>query len=160
MSWRWTRDGQNLTSTCLLCHATITGRRDTDVTLAQRSHGWWECQQMRAITARAITPQESDDRPTHCRNGHEYTPETTRVDSDGVRHCQTCAQAKGARQTKARKRARAVLRGAETRCDITVLGVLVESEQGRIEGQRRTAQRAKRRTVLSTPDRYERQEGT
>lgn len=29
-------------------------------------------------------------RKTHCPKGHEYTPENTRIDSAGKRHCRTC----------------------------------------------------------------------
>ena len=29
-------------------------------------------------------------RKTHCKNGHEYTPENTRMRPDGARECRTC----------------------------------------------------------------------
>jgi hypothetical protein len=29
---------------------------------------------------------------THCRNGHEYTPENTYINCDGHRRCRTCAR--------------------------------------------------------------------
>jgi len=47
MSWRWERDGQNITSTCLLCRLVITGRRDNDITQGQRTHNVATCQQRR-----------------------------------------------------------------------------------------------------------------
>lgn len=30
---------------------------------------------------------------THCKNGHEFTPENTRVEATGSRRCRTCANA-------------------------------------------------------------------
>lgn len=33
---------------------------------------------------------------THCKRGHEFTPETTRFDSDGKRRCRICASARDA----------------------------------------------------------------
>jgi hypothetical protein len=30
---------------------------------------------------------------THCKNGHEFTPENTRVSSQGYRTCKTCQKA-------------------------------------------------------------------
>jgi len=53
MSFRWTRSAGTLTSTCTLCATTITGRRDNDVTFAQRGHDAFTCQMQRAQTARA-----------------------------------------------------------------------------------------------------------
>jgi hypothetical protein len=32
-------------------------------------------------------------RQTHCKHGHEFTPENTRVASNGTRHCRACAAA-------------------------------------------------------------------
>ena len=29
---------------------------------------------------------------THCKNGHEYTPENTRISKDGSRHCRACGR--------------------------------------------------------------------
>lgn len=40
---------------------------------------------------------------THCRQGHEYTPENTRRDPKGTRHCRICDLA--ARDERAAKRA-------------------------------------------------------
>lgn len=38
---------------------------------------------------------------THCPEGHEYTPENTRVNLKGYRWCKACAKAKGASYLKA-----------------------------------------------------------
>lgn len=35
---------------------------------------------------------------THCRYGHEFTPENTEVDNRGFRHCRTCQRAKNRRK--------------------------------------------------------------
>lgn len=40
---------------------------------------------------------------THCRRGHEFTPENTKVQSDGYRTCRTCFREKD-RESKARTR--------------------------------------------------------
>lgn len=42
-------------------------------------------------------------RRTHCGNGHRYTPENTRVDDKGTRHCRDCERewARQARQRRA-----------------------------------------------------------
>jgi len=34
---------------------------------------------------------------THCKHGHEFTPENTRIDGRGVRLCRTCCRARNAR---------------------------------------------------------------
>jgi hypothetical protein len=31
---------------------------------------------------------------THCKHGHEFTPENTRIDKRGWRSCRTCARKK------------------------------------------------------------------
>lgn len=36
---------------------------------------------------------------THCRHGHEFTPENTDVNNQGFRHCKTCIRAKHRRKT-------------------------------------------------------------
>lgn len=45
----------------------------------------------------AVTPAENQrrrsERRTHCMNGHEYTPENTRISSTGRRRCRTCERA-------------------------------------------------------------------
>lgn len=35
---------------------------------------------------------------THCKHGHEFTPENTEVDKRGFRHCRICARAKNRRK--------------------------------------------------------------
>jgi len=85
MSFRWTRDGQTLVSVCVLCATTITGRRDNDVTFAQRAHSWQACQEVRAQTARA----GEDEVPDLCRHGHERAG-NTHVDSRGWIVCDAC----------------------------------------------------------------------
>ncbi len=50
-------------------------------------------------------PTAQNARKTHCKHGHEFTPENTYT-SDGKRHCRTCCIARAARQReKARERA-------------------------------------------------------
>jgi len=39
---------------------------------------------------KAVAPEA---RKTHCRNGHEYTSETTTFRPDGTRRCRTCRRA-------------------------------------------------------------------
>jgi hypothetical protein len=38
---------------------------------------------------------------THCKNGHEYSPENTRYRPDGVRRCVTCTRASSRRASAA-----------------------------------------------------------
>jgi len=45
---------------------------------------------------------------THCRRGHEFTPENTKIGSDGYRTCRTCFRARD-REAHARVRALAKL---------------------------------------------------
>lgn len=40
---------------------------------------------------------------THCKYGHEYTPDNTGRDRDGYRTCRTCARQKALRQYYAKK---------------------------------------------------------
>jgi hypothetical protein len=37
----------------------------------------------------------SKNSATHCRHGHEWTPENTRIDRKGYRHCRACSYEKG-----------------------------------------------------------------
>ncbi|MGC5258402.1 hypothetical protein ACPXCG_18835 [Gordonia sp. DT218] len=48
-----------------------------------------EARQRRARKRQGLTSQPK----THCRNGHEYTPENTRILANGDRRCCTCARA-------------------------------------------------------------------
>jgi len=68
----------------------------------------------------AVTPRENNDRgisehrgsKTHCKHGHEYTPENTiwqAPSSNGKRNCRTCAK----EWQRARRRAAAITRRAE-----------------------------------------------
>ena len=43
--------------------------------------------------ARGISPHGLNAAKTRCRNGHDFTPENTRVNSKGQRVCITCARA-------------------------------------------------------------------
>lgn len=43
--------------------------------------------------ARGISPHGLNAAKTHCRNGHDFSPENTRVNSKGQRVCITCARA-------------------------------------------------------------------
>lgn len=49
---------------------------------------------------------------THCKNGHEFTPENTYVCKEGRRHCTTCSLA---RQRRPADRAKATARRKEWR---------------------------------------------
>lgn len=44
--------------------------------------------------ARGISPHGKNAVKTHCKRGHEFTPENTRRDRRGSRHCITCARAR------------------------------------------------------------------
>lgn len=46
---------------------------------------------------------------THCPHGHEYTPDNTRIESNGARKCRTCIRLRTQRWREARKRAAAPL---------------------------------------------------
>lgn len=52
-----------------------------------------------------VTPSENTMRQahanrlkTHCKNGHEYTPDNTSIDSAGKRRCKTCHREREARR--------------------------------------------------------------
>lgn len=47
------------------------------------------------MRGRGIAPRNA--KKTHCHNGHEYTPENTWRDKDGVRACRKCNKARMAR---------------------------------------------------------------
>jgi hypothetical protein len=50
---------------------------------------------MRAVVEDRARPRAPRKRPTHCKNGHEFTPENTYVWSrDGSRQCKSCAYAR------------------------------------------------------------------
>lgn len=44
---------------------------------------------------------------THCKHGHEFTPENTMANRDGTRRCRTCHREDGRRHYAARKARRA-----------------------------------------------------
>ena len=52
-----------------------------------------------AIAARSKKLREA----THCRKGHEFTPENTRLTKQGWKRCRTCAREKAARERAARR---------------------------------------------------------
>jgi hypothetical protein len=52
-------------------------------------------------TARAATIARWAER-THCKHGHEYTPENTRLDPQDSRHCRICDLAARDKRTSAR----------------------------------------------------------
>ena len=106
MTYAWARTGLWLHSSCADCGLTYTGD-ERDLLRWQRGHGTATCVQRRAETARAVIDVD------RCRNDHEYTPENTRVDANGRRHCQTCARANTARHSEARRWARAARHGQE-----------------------------------------------
>lgn len=43
---------------------------------------------------RSDTPAAVNAAKTHCKHGHEFTPENTRLDRGGYRCCRTCDRAK------------------------------------------------------------------
>lgn len=47
---------------------------------------------LEVVTASENTLRQdhANRRKTHCPQGHEYTPENTRIDRNGKRHCRTC----------------------------------------------------------------------
>lgn len=46
--------------------------------------------QPRVNSLRGYSPMAITARRTHCANGHEYSPENTRICPDGGRDCRTC----------------------------------------------------------------------
>jgi hypothetical protein len=46
----------------------------------------------RENTVRSTGPAAINLAKTHCKNGHEFTPENTRILSDGERRCRTCVR--------------------------------------------------------------------
>lgn len=50
---------------------------------------------------------------THCKYGHEYTPENTNITPQGWRGCRTCARLKTQRQRNQRKATKLIIEGKE-----------------------------------------------
>lgn len=44
----------------------------------------------RENTLRGDGPSARQARQTHCKNGHEFTPENTRIETTGFRRCRAC----------------------------------------------------------------------
>lgn len=60
---------------------------------------------------RARRGRSRNARTTHCPSGHEYTPENTRITTEGFRRCRQCARRQDAER---RARLRAVLSATPT----------------------------------------------
>jgi hypothetical protein len=60
MSFRWSRDGAALTSTCVLCGLTTRALSESAIYLSQRGHDAMTCQLQRAETARAAVATRRD----------------------------------------------------------------------------------------------------
>lgn len=64
---------------------------------------------MRDFAEKGLHPAR---KKTHCRRGHEYTPENTRVVGGGLRRCRRCRQIARQREHAQRRAVRAARRGA------------------------------------------------
>lgn len=64
---------------------------------------------LEAVTG-AENMRRRSERQTHCRNGHERTPDNTYVTPRGGRSCRTCIRAANARQNARRRDARIAAR--------------------------------------------------
>ncbi|MYR63887.1 hypothetical protein GTY54_49370 [Streptomyces sp. SID625] len=60
-------------------------------------------QENRNAARREMTAANPREPRTHCRHGHEFTPENTRVNTAGARVCKTCAN-RASREHRARKK--------------------------------------------------------
>lgn len=58
----------------------------------------------RENTLRGTSPIADQARQTHCKNGHEFTPENTRIRKDGSRKCRECSNRRD-REKYARRKA-------------------------------------------------------
>lgn len=54
---------------------------------------------------RGETPSLANARKTHCIHGHAFTPENTRLRTEGGRHCRTCIQERSVQNAKPRRTA-------------------------------------------------------
>lgn len=61
---------------------------------------------------RSLSPSARCARQTHCKRGHEFTPENTRIRPNGHRECRTCDQVLGAIRTERKRLARQAARQA------------------------------------------------
>lgn len=50
---------------------------------------------------RGFAPSMRNARKTHCKRGHQFTPDNTRYEGDGSRHCRTCEQQRVRGKTRA-----------------------------------------------------------
>lgn len=122
----------NIAFVCHRCHMVMDGRiklNDTIVANLRRRYaqgesprslarelGLTETPVRRAITGESwqhVPVPPPEPRPqnavkTHCKHGHEFTPENTRVTARGERECLRCRRERNAAITE-RRRARAAL---------------------------------------------------
>ncbi len=66
---------------------------------------------MRVNVLRGRGPTALNAAKTHCKRGHEFTPENTyyrRDSANGLRQCRTCIRARNKQQWQRHKAARAV----------------------------------------------------
>lgn len=66
---------------------------------------------LRENRRRQGAPVGPDGHKTHCRNGHELTPDNVRTSPDGQRRCRACRKA-GVRKMAVRRPATALMAGA------------------------------------------------
>ena len=94
-------DGRTLLDArCKLCDATREFRASNPI-----DESTADGRAIRQGTSR-LEPRRPGALMTHCRKGHEYTPENTRHNASGLRHCRACDRERSRTQRLEAKRSR------------------------------------------------------
>jgi excisionase family DNA binding protein len=86
-------------------------------------------------TMRGFNPMAENARKTHCKRGHEFTPENTRITSIGGRRCRACARAEDAARRAAARQHMSTSQAARL-LDLSPQQVRVLCETGQLEAIR------------------------
>ena len=71
-----------------------------------RNRGCVNPSHLEAVSQRVnLLRGETNSAKTHCVNGHEFTPENTKIESNGARRCLTCRREIDRRRNRARRAA-------------------------------------------------------
>lgn len=101
MAYEMCRNGHELTPENLIIRTDGNGKRRCRLC---KNAAHKRCQSKYAWRNSTAADLIDPNAPTHCRNGHEFTPENTivRTDGRGYRKCKACCNARNSRTAKQR----------------------------------------------------------